>query len=112
MHCSKTDAGEVRISAGAKNGHFALSVTDTGLGIPLDQQGRIFDQFHQVDSSNTRAKGGTGLGLVEMHVNLGRVQARSWHQISRAVSDASRVEGGCMMTNYRLPPIASLPGPR
>jgi len=63
MHCSKTDAGEVRISAGAKNGHFALSVTDTGLGIPLDQQGRIFDQFNQVDSSNTRAKGGTGLGL-------------------------------------------------
>jgi signal transduction histidine kinase len=43
----------------AKNGHFALSVTDTGPGIPLDQQNRIFEQFHQVDSSNTKAKGGT-----------------------------------------------------
>jgi signal transduction histidine kinase len=68
-----TDAGEVRITAAAKNGHFALSVTDTGPGIPLDQQNRIFEQFHQVDSSNTKAKGGTGLGLaiakqiVEMH---------------------------------------------
>jgi signal transduction histidine kinase len=68
-----TDAGEVRIAAGARNGHFAVSVTDTGPGIPLDQQGRIFDQFHQVDSSLTKAKGGTGLGLaiakqiVEMH---------------------------------------------
>jgi signal transduction histidine kinase len=68
-----TDAGEVSIVAGARNGHFAVSVTDTGPGIPLDQQGRIFDQFHQVDSSLTKAKGGTGLGLaiakqiVEMH---------------------------------------------
>jgi signal transduction histidine kinase len=68
-----TDAGEVSIAAGARNGHFAVSVTDTGPGIPLDQQDRIFDQFHQVDSSLTKAKGGTGLGLaiakqiVEMH---------------------------------------------
>jgi GAF domain-containing protein len=67
------DAGEVSIAAGARNGNFAVSVTDTGPGIPLDQQGRIFDQFHQVDSSLTKAKGGTGLGLaiakqiVEMH---------------------------------------------
>jgi signal transduction histidine kinase len=68
-----TDAGEVSIAAAARNGRFAVSVTDTGPGIPLDQQGRIFDQFHQVDSSLTKAKGGTGLGLaiakqiVEMH---------------------------------------------
>ena len=68
-----TDTGEVSIAACARNGHFAVSVTDTGPGIPLDQQARIFDQFHQVDSSLTKAKGGTGLGLaiakqiVEMH---------------------------------------------
>ena|SRR5262252_384518 len=40
-----------------------FSVTDTGPGIPLDQRDRIFEQFHQVDSSMTKAKGGTGLGL-------------------------------------------------
>jgi signal transduction histidine kinase len=68
-----TDAGEVHIIATASNGHFALSVTDTGPGIPQEHQARIFEQFHQVDSSNTKAKGGTGLGLaiakqiVEMH---------------------------------------------
>ena len=51
----------------------SAAVTDTGPGIPLDQQDRIFEQFHQVDSSMTMAKGGTGLGLalakqiVEMH---------------------------------------------
>ena len=68
-----TDAGEVRVTARAENGHFAVRVTDTGPGIPAEEQTRVFDQFHQVDSSNTKAKGGTGLGLaiakqiVEMH---------------------------------------------
>jgi len=68
-----TDAGEVRITAGAENGHFELSVSDTGPGIPPEECERIFEKFRQVDSSNTRAKGGTGLGLaiareiVEMH---------------------------------------------
>jgi signal transduction histidine kinase len=68
-----TDAGEVRVTAKAVNGHFAVSVVDTGPGIPEQEQTRIFDQFHQVDGSLTKTKGGTGLGLaiakqiVEMH---------------------------------------------
>jgi signal transduction histidine kinase len=68
-----TDSGEVRVTAKAVNGHFNLSVADTGPGIPAEHQTRIFDQFHQIDSSNTKDKGGTGLGLaiakqiVEMH---------------------------------------------
>src|SRR5262249_38132433 len=68
-----TDAGEVRVSAKASNGHFAVSVTDTGPGIPEEHQSRIFEQFHQVDSSDRKKKGGTGLGLaiakqiIEMH---------------------------------------------
>jgi GAF domain-containing protein/anti-sigma regulatory factor (Ser/Thr protein kinase) len=68
-----TDSGEVRVSAAATNGHFAVSVADTGPGIPVEEHSRIFEQFHQVDNSNTKAKGGTGLGLaiakqiVEMH---------------------------------------------
>jgi signal transduction histidine kinase len=68
-----TDAGEVRIVAGAANAHFTVSVSDTGPGIPAEECERIFEKFRQVDSSNTRAKGGTGLGLaiardiVEMH---------------------------------------------
>jgi GAF domain-containing protein/anti-sigma regulatory factor (Ser/Thr protein kinase) len=68
-----TDAGEVRVTAKAVNGHFNVSVADTGPGIPEQERTRIFDQFHQVDSSLTKAAGGTGLGLaiakqiVEMH---------------------------------------------
>src|SRR5216684_5858205 len=50
-----------------------FAVTDTGPGIPPDELKRVFEQFHQIDNSNTKAKGGTGLGLaiskqiVEMH---------------------------------------------
>jgi signal transduction histidine kinase len=68
-----TDTGEVLVTAKAVNGRFAVSVMDTGPGIPEHEQTRIFEQFQQVDSSLTRAKGGTGLGLaiakqiVEMH---------------------------------------------
>jgi signal transduction histidine kinase len=68
-----TDTGEVRVTAHAVNGRFNVSVTDTGPGIAEEHQARIFEQFHQVDNSNTKAKGGTGLGLaiakqiVEMH---------------------------------------------
>ena len=68
-----TDTGEVRVTAKAVDGRFNVSVTDTGPGIPDDERTRIFEQFHQVDSSLTKAAGGTGLGLaiakqiVEMH---------------------------------------------
>ena len=68
-----TDAGEVRITATAMNDHFTVAVTDTGPGIPQEELKRVFEQFHQIDNSNTKAKGGTGLGLaiakqiVEMH---------------------------------------------
>jgi len=61
------------VTAKAVNGHFTVSVTDTGPGIPDHERTRIFEQFHQVDSSLTKAAGGTGLGLaiakqiVEMH---------------------------------------------
>jgi GAF domain-containing protein len=68
-----TDKGEVAIKAEAANGSFTISVRDTGPGIAVEDQHKIFEEFQQADSSTTKEKGGTGLGLaiskriVEMH---------------------------------------------
>lgn len=68
-----TDQGSVAIRAAQAGGAFELAVVDTGLGIRPEDQGRIFDEFQQVDDTSTRKKGGTGLGLsisrkiVELH---------------------------------------------
>lgn len=40
-----------------------LTVSDTGIGIPLTEQGRVFERFYRVDKSHSRQMGGTGLGL-------------------------------------------------
>lgn len=40
-----------------------ISVTDTGMGMPADELDKVFDRFHQVDRSETREIGGSGLGL-------------------------------------------------
>ena len=68
-----TDSGFVRISAGLSDRTFEFTIEDSGPGIDTADQERIFLEFQQVDSSSTRSKGGSGLGLpiskriVEMH---------------------------------------------
>ena len=58
-----TKCGSVTLRASlAREGSIRLEVIDTGIGIPLDQQERLFERFVQVDTSSTRRHGGTGLG--------------------------------------------------
>lgn len=58
-----TDQGSVTVFARSDGIHLLVDVTDTGIGIPVDAQEMIFDEFRQVDGSPTRRYEGTGLGL-------------------------------------------------
>lgn len=55
--------GRVLICADAEEGGVRLSILDTGIGIPAERIEELFEPFHQLDGSETRRYGGTGLGL-------------------------------------------------
>ncbi len=76
-----TAQGSVTVSAREENGMVAISVTDTGIGIPAGKLKDIFIPFEQADASAQRQFGGTGLGLtitkqlVELHGGTLSVQS-------------------------------------
>ncbi len=55
--------GKVDVWVGSTLNGVKVIVTDTGIGIPEDQQERIFERFYRVDKSHSKETGGTGLGL-------------------------------------------------
>lgn len=55
--------GIVKIYAGQRGNHPYYRVEDNGIGIPKEEQKRIFERFYRVDKSHSRETGGTGLGL-------------------------------------------------
>jgi len=58
-----TREGGATFTAEASDGRLRVEVSDTGRGIPPEETGRIFEEFRQVDGSDSRRHAGTGLGL-------------------------------------------------
>lgn len=74
--------GEVRVKGSFSPAEVTIAVQDEGVGIPIDEQRRIFERFYRVEGPETRGVSGTGLGLyliraiVEAHGGNIRVNSR------------------------------------
>ena len=55
-----------------------FSVRDHGIGIPPEEQARVFERFHRLDPNMTRGVGGTGLGLYICRELVQRMGGRIW----------------------------------
>jgi two-component system, sensor histidine kinase and response regulator len=106
-----TERGEVALkvqldSREGSEGLFHLTVSDTGIGIPKDKLGLIFDPFSQADSSTTRKYGGTGLGLTICSRLVKMMGGRIWAEsepgrgsqfhftVSLGIADAKAIQLG------------------
>jgi signal transduction histidine kinase len=75
--------GRITVTVAAVDGEACLSVSDTGIGIPLEEQERLFQRFFRSSTAQERAIQGTGLGLSIVNAIVsahgGRIDVRSAH---------------------------------
>jgi len=84
------DGGLVRVSLCRENEDVVIHVDDTGVGIPNDALGHVFERFYRVDKARSRQAGGSGLGLSIVHELV--------HRNYGDITVSSREEGGTRFT--------------
>lgn len=57
------EGGKVKVKVGRDNGKALISIKDTGIGIPKNEQDRVFNKFYRSKEASSKETGGTGLGL-------------------------------------------------
>jgi len=91
--------GAIRIRSRRAGAEVLVSIEDTGIGIPPESLGRIFERFYRVDEARTRARGGSGLGLA-----LARWIAEAHHGAIDVRSTPGK--GSCFTVRIPLSPPA------
>lgn len=82
--------GQITVGGESLGDRVRLVVADTGIGIPPDEQEKVFDRFYQVDGSERRAYRGTGLGLSICRHIVERHNGRIWVESDGAPGRGSR----------------------
>ncbi|MEK7408084.1 MAG: response regulator [Acidobacteriota bacterium] len=108
-----TERGEVMLRAAlesrtADEVRLRFSVSDTGIGIPKDQQQRIFDAFVQADGSITRSYGGTGLGLAITTQLVRMMGGRIWVESEPGLGSTFHFTVRCGLPAGPAPPPPAL----
>ena len=87
-----TESGQsITVTLKEENNWLVLQVSDTGIGIPINKQGKIFERFYQIDNDMTQSNFGTGIGLhlsrslVELHHGIIKAENREDGQGTRFV---------------------------
>jgi two-component system, OmpR family, phosphate regulon sensor histidine kinase PhoR len=89
--------GRIRVSAHVNSNEMVIEVMDTGIGIPLIDQERIFERFYRVDAARSREAGGTGLGLsIAKHI-IDAHDGRLW--VESTVGEGSRFSFSIPLAN-------------
>lgn len=73
-----TPSGDVTVDIGGDSDHVVISVADSGIGIPKEDQPHLFQKFYRVDNTDTREIGGTGLGLYLCRRLVETMNGRIW----------------------------------
>ena len=100
------DGGKVEVGVEPQDEKVLFHVRDEGLGIPSDEQSRVFEKFYRVDPQMTRGVGGTGLGLYICNELVSRMGGHIW-------LESKAGEGSTFLFELpAAPPIAAavLPG--
>ena len=97
------DGGVVEVGVEPHDGNVIFHVRDEGLGIPDDEQSRVFEKFYRVDPHMTRGVGGTGLGLYICNELVGRMGGHIW-------LESTPGEGSTFL--FELPAAASIAASR
>ncbi|MDK2893061.1 ATP-binding protein [Methanohalophilus sp.] len=89
--------GKITLSAFREDKKIHIVVKDTGIGIPKDMIGKLFQRFYQIDASRKRKYGGTGLGLYISKTIVEAHKGEMWIE--------SEGEGKGTEVHFRLPVV-------
>lgn len=94
-------------SSSGQNGGYEIliEVVDTGIGIPVDQQSKIFGKFFRADNASSYKADGTGLGLYIVKTIVEKIGGKIWFRspvVAEAKSKKERHKGTAFYVTFYL----------